>query len=169
MRYAEKSTRNLMTMTVIAIVMFIAVLMVGCGGGSSPTEPKPTPGPTPTPMPVIPSITFVSATPPCGSTINSSAEPFIVFRVHVVTPQESIVGFGLINPQGELPLGVFNGVVEDTNSNGIFTDVKTTLAGAKLDGTTTGVHLYLYPGTAYGGTPLATSTEPNCGFVILPQ
>jgi len=171
MRYAEKSTRNLVSLTaVVMAIMLVAVLAVGCGGGSSPTEPRPTPGPTPTPVSVIPSIAFVSATPPCGSTINSSAEPFIIFRVHVVTPEESIIGFGLISPQGEVGLGVFDGVVDSTTSEGVFLNVRTTLAGYKLNVTTTGINLYLYPGTAYGGkTPLATSTEPNCGFVILPK
>ncbi len=171
MSYATRPTRNLVSVMVVAmVIMLAAVLSVGCGGGSSsPTEPKPTPGVTPTPAPIQPSITFVSATPPCGSTVNSSDAPLITFRVHYVAPAGGNVYFGLASPLGEVHPAAGDSIVGITTASGDFINVPTFFTGDKISVVTTGVNLYLYPGRMAGGVPLATSFEPNCSFTILPQ
>ena len=163
--------KNGILFVVMATLVVASMIVVGCGGGSStPTEPKPPAGATPTPTPSFsPSITFVSATPPCGSTVNSSAENLVTFRLHVVAPQGGNVSIVFTSPQGNINMGVGNGVINNaTNSSGIFIDVNATLAGDIKNVTTTGVIFYLYPGNSHSGTVLATDQE-TCGYTILPQ
>jgi hypothetical protein len=84
------------------VAVRIAVVTVGCGGKSSPIEPKP--GPTPTPVPMAPSVGFVSATLPCGSTVRASDFPMITFRVHYVTGTSSTVYLYLGAADGDIAL-----------------------------------------------------------------
>jgi len=149
-------------LTVVATLV-VAMALVNCGGGSSPTEPKPTPGPTPTPVPVIPSVEFISSTPPCGSTIRTSDVPAVVFRIHYTTNTHSVITADLIFANGGNAGLINNGATGTVESGSGFVNLETAMP--MLIGQTQTVRIELHSGQATG--PLLASTTENCSYTIL--
>lgn len=160
MRYTEKSTRNLMSLAALVVaIMLVAVLAVGCGGGSSPTAPKPTPGPTPTP--VTPMVTFVAATPPCGSTIRGSDWPAITFRVQYATNVDATITVDLFFADGLGASLLNDGATGLVSPGSGFVNVVTGMASRTGQTETVGITMR----SGKNGPVIATATE-NCSFIL---
>lgn len=156
-------TRNLMVVTALVVVAIIAVFSVGCGGGSStPTEPKPQPTPGVTPTPVQPSVTFVSATPPCGWTVKASDFPMIIFRVGYATNTQSFVSANLLFADGTGTGLLTDGATGTVQAGSGFVNISTGMPGRT--GQTSTVQISMNAGKITGSL-LATTTE-SCSFIV---
>ena len=142
---------------IVVATLVVAMANVNCGGGNKSLPLGPTGTPTPTPVPVQTSISFVSATPDCGSTIPRKGT--VKIRVYIVaSPGDYSVAIGLFDASG-------NRIADSVSSGSIVgTGNYDLVLSGPNNNSATSATLVLILQPLVGSTELASQTFP-CGFV----